>query len=140
MAEVGKNSLGTIPMVFLYFIHRSRPSMMLKYVKTYQNNRPHSVVKPWPGQCPLCLPRLKTRLVSSFVQSGGKTRPLAFRYNTLERVLWRKPRNKSNSPESCFVYDWKSLAGNKGLFLRYNCFYFMPAHFTSWWLHLEVDK
>ena len=41
-AKVGKNSRGTIPTVFLYFIYHSRPSMMLKYVKTCQNNRPYS--------------------------------------------------------------------------------------------------
>ena len=35
-----KNSRGTLPPVFLYFIYRSRPLMILKYVKTYQNNRP----------------------------------------------------------------------------------------------------
>ena len=37
-AKVCKNSRGTIPTVFLYFIYLSRPFMMLKYVKTCQNN------------------------------------------------------------------------------------------------------
>ena len=40
-AKVGKNSRGTLPTVFLYFIYRSRPPKMLKYVKTFQNDPPY---------------------------------------------------------------------------------------------------
>ena len=36
-AKVSANPRGTIPTVFLYCIYRSRPSMMLKYVKTCQS-------------------------------------------------------------------------------------------------------
>ena len=61
---------GTIPTVFLYSIYRSRPPTMLKYVKKCQKLSVVLACDAMGLSQPLCLPRLKMTLVSSFLRFG----------------------------------------------------------------------
>ena len=109
--------------------------MMLKYVKTCQNNRPY----------------LDTSRLSSPIQNIRRVRLYTKRLNgrmarrfvsiLVYLLLWRIPIVKWNSLEHVvFEFDRKSGPGGKLLFLRTFCFYFRLAGFTYLSPLPEVDK